>query len=196
MEYDFHRRSWNMHLNIGGRNAMCARCLGDTTMDPVEIAPRLLPNLQITELVDGGRIRYRLAGTAIVQAYGVELTGKYYDELFSGERLRRIEAHHQMICREKRPLFVCNPYRSARDVHLICTRIVMPLCEDGVNICKFLSAMSFNFPGGAYQWSGEWFGNDEAAGISLQRKRKHKAKNLKKPLYCIFSEECAFDGAA
>src|ERR1051325_6866611 len=39
-------------------------------IDPVEIEPRLLPNLQITELVDGGaRFRYRLAGTAIVEAY-------------------------------------------------------------------------------------------------------------------------------
>jgi len=44
-------------------------------IDPTEI-PRLLPNLQITELIDGGaRIRYRLTGTAIVNAYSADLTG-------------------------------------------------------------------------------------------------------------------------
>ncbi len=49
-------------------------------IDPTEI-PRLLPNLQITELIDGGaRIRYRLTGTAIVNAYGADLTGKYFQE--------------------------------------------------------------------------------------------------------------------
>ncbi len=49
-------------------------------IDPTEI-PRLLPNLQIVEIV-GTRIRYRLAGTAIVEAYGEELAGKYIDEMF------------------------------------------------------------------------------------------------------------------
>src|SRR5690348_17873717 len=37
-------------------------------IDPAEI-PRLLPHLQLVERIDG-RYRYRLAGTAIVAAYG------------------------------------------------------------------------------------------------------------------------------
>jgi hypothetical protein len=129
-------------------------------IDPVEIPRRLLPNLQITELVDGGkRIRYRLAGTAIVEAYGAELTGKYFDEVFSSKRLRYVKANYQIICHEKRPIFVCNRYHSARDVHLICTRVVMPLSEDGANVDGCFTAMSFHYPGQAHQWFGEWFGN-------------------------------------
>jgi hypothetical protein len=73
-------------------------------IDPSEISPRLLPFLQITELLDGGsRIRYRLVGTAIVAAYGADLTGRHLDEVVSGERLRFVEDNYRRIYREKRP---------------------------------------------------------------------------------------------
>jgi len=128
-------------------------------IDPTEI-PRLLPNLQITELIDGGaRIRYRLAGTAIVDAYGANLTGKYFDEVFSGRRLDYVKANYRGVCSEKRPLLVCNPYVSTRNIELICARLVMPLSEDGVTVNQCLTAMSFHFPAMTSQWPREWFGN-------------------------------------
>jgi hypothetical protein len=135
--------------------AMPRRC----DIDPTEI-PRLLPNLQITELVYGGtRIRYRLTGTVIVDAYGADLTGKYFDEVFSGRRLDYVKANYRLVCSTKRPIFVCNPYVSTRNVELICTRLVMPLSEDDLNVTQCLTDMSFHFPGEARKWSGEWFGN-------------------------------------
>lgn len=128
-------------------------------IDPTEIR-RLLPNIQITEWVDGGkRIRYCLVGTAIVEAYGAELTGKYFDEVFSGERLRFIEANYRTMCNEKKPVLVSNRYYSARNVELFCNRMIMPLSDNGVDINKCFSAMSFRFPREAYEWNGEWFGN-------------------------------------
>src|ERR1700736_619243 len=55
-------------------------------IDPDELRP-VLSHLQITEVIDGGsRFRYRLVGTAIVEAFGAEFTGRYVDELMSGER--------------------------------------------------------------------------------------------------------------
>lgn len=130
-------------------------------IDPVEIPPRLLPNLQITEVIDGGkRFRYRLVGTAIVNAYGADMTGKFYDELFSGERLRGIEASLRRVCEHRQPIFVCNQYHSTRDVRLLCTRVVLPLSDDRDAVIQFLMAMSFHFPGAARQWAGKWFGND------------------------------------
>jgi hypothetical protein len=160
MAYDFHTDpilgpAFQYWQEKCGARAMPRR----RDIDPGEI-PRLLPNVQITELVDGGRrIRYRLAGTAIVEAYGAELTGKYFDEVFTEQRLRFVEANYRMVCHEKRPLLVCNRYLSARDTKLICTRIVLPLSEDDVNVNQCLTAMSFHFPGRADQWLGEWFGN-------------------------------------
>ena len=47
-------------------------------IDPVEIPPKILPHLQIIDVVDGGaRFRYRLIGTATVDAYGEDFTGRY-----------------------------------------------------------------------------------------------------------------------
>jgi len=127
-------------------------------LDPTEI-PRLLPHIQLTELLEGGsRIRCRLAGTAIVDAYGSELAGKYFDEVFSGERLHFIAVNYRLMCDEKRPVFVLNRYQSSRDVELICTRLIMPLSEDGETVNQCLSALSFQFPGDASTWYGQWLG--------------------------------------
>jgi hypothetical protein len=128
-------------------------------IDPVDI-PRLLPNVQITELIDGGaRIRYRLVGTAIVNAYGAELTGKHFDQVFSGSRLEHVQANYRTIRIEKRPLLVCSRYVSARNADLFCARLVMPLSEDGVDVNQCLTAMSFHFPSEVSRSSGGSFGS-------------------------------------
>jgi hypothetical protein len=125
-------------------------------IDPSEIT-KLLPNVQITELVDGGaRVRYRLVGTAIVTAYGAELTGKYFDEVFSGDRLRFVEDNYRVMCLEKRPILVGNRYISRKDVELFCYRIVMPLSEDGTAVNQALTAMTFKYPGAADQSHVQW----------------------------------------
>ena len=117
-----------------------------------DIAPgeitRLLPYLQINEFVDGGaRIRNRLVGTAIVSTYGVDQTGKYFDEIFAGERLRYFEHCYGAMCRAKRPVLMYTRYFSRKDVDLICHRVVMPLSEDDEIVNQALTAMSFQFPG-------------------------------------------------
>jgi len=49
-------------------------------IDPVELPPKLLPNIQIIEAIDGAaRFPYRLVGTASVDAFGSDYTGRYID---------------------------------------------------------------------------------------------------------------------
>lgn len=122
-------------------------------IDPIEF-PRLLPYVQLTELV-GQRIRYRLVGTAIVDNYGGELCAKYFDEVFSGQRLRFIEANYRMMCERRQPVLVCNRYFSRRSTPLICVRLVMPLSEDGATVDRCFTAMNFQHPGDASQWFGD-----------------------------------------
>jgi hypothetical protein len=128
-------------------------------IDPSEIT-KLLPNLQITELVDGGaRVRYRLVGTAVVTAYGAEFTGKYFDEVFSGDRLRFVEDNYRVMCSAKRPILVGNRYVSRKDVELFCYRLVMPLSDDGASVNQALTAMTFKYPDEASQLSEQWLGD-------------------------------------
>jgi len=136
-------------------------------IEPTEI-PRLLPNIQITEMVDGGkRIRYRLAGSAIVEAYGSELKGKYFDEIFTGERLRFVEDNYRVMCERMRPVLVVNRYHSARNVELVCHRLIMPLSEDGKTVNQCLTAMSFQFPGKAKHWMGQWSENSPEFDLAM-----------------------------
>lgn len=125
-------------------------------IDPTEI-PRLLPHLLITELVDGGtRLRYRLAGTAVVAAYGGELTGKHCDEVCSPERRASIVAQYRLICERKRPLLLRHRYLSSSQVPLVCHRLVMPLSEDGKTVSQFVAALRFEYHGNVYEWVGRW----------------------------------------
>lgn len=129
-------------------------------IDPSEVVP-LLPNLQITELVDGGaRVRYRLIGTAIVATYGAELTGKFLDEVFTGDRLRSHEENYRIVCREKCPLLVSSHYVSRAAIELFCHRLIMPLSEDDATVNQALTAMSFQSADNAPQRQGDWLGKE------------------------------------
>lgn len=125
-------------------------------IDPTEI-PRLLPYLMITELVSSGtRLRFRLAGTAIVAAYGGELTGKYCDEVWPAERRASIMANYRLICEYKQPLLMRHRYVSPRQRQLICHRVVMPLAADGISVTHFVAAVRFEYAGDSHEWAGRW----------------------------------------
>lgn len=129
-------------------------------IDATEIPPSLLPLLQITERAKGSRrIRFRLVGTAIVEAYGADLTGKYMDEVYSEARMRYVEANYNAVCQSQRPVVVINRYHSSRPVELVSHRLVMPLSDDGVAVNHFLTAVRFEHPGDAIEWYGTWLGN-------------------------------------
>lgn len=159
MPYDFHAdaildpayRYWQSKC---GERPMPSR----RDIDPAEI-PQLLPHIQITELV-GERIRYRLAGTAIVKAYGGELKGKFFDEVFAGDRLRFVVDNYRSMRAARRPILVSNQYFTKRGAPLRSNRMVMPLSEDGAAVNQCFTAMSFEFPGNAEEWTGRWFGTD------------------------------------
>jgi hypothetical protein len=139
---------------LAKRGARRMPCRQD--IDPREVVP-LLPNLQITELVDGGgRIRYRLIGTAIVATYGTELTGKYLDEAFTGDRLHDHEENYRMLCREKCPVLVSSRYLSRKAIELVCNRLIMPLSEDDDIVNQALTAMSFQSANTTTQRNSDW----------------------------------------
>ena len=110
-------------------------------IDPAEM-PRLLPHLQLVERVDG-RYRYRLAGTAIVAAYGSELTGKFVDEIIPRDRRAVAERHYDTVYETKRPLFVRNKYTTTRAIDIVASRVILPLSEDGVEVSMMVMAQTF-----------------------------------------------------
>jgi hypothetical protein len=122
-------------------------------IDPSAI-PRLLPHLQLIEVVDGGvRFRYRLVGTALVTAFGKEYTGQYLDELFGGERLAHASHIYATVCAQRRAVFLRSRYSTARNIELMASRLYMPLSDDGASVNVIFGALTF-------QW-----GSDAAIGM-------------------------------
>lgn len=135
-------RYWNRKR--GGRPMPARR-----DIDPVEV-PQLLPNLQLTEVVDGGtRFRYRLVGTAIVEAFGAEFTGKYVDELLSGDRSRFTHDFYRAVCTARRPVFIRSRYLGGKDTNHTANRLLMLLSADGVQVNMILGALTFELTASA-----------------------------------------------
>src|ERR1700722_701607 len=130
-----------------GDRAMPAR----RDLDPTDI-PRLLPHLRITEILDGcTRFRYRLVGTAVVEAYGADFTGKYTDELYNGERKLNIERHCRILYEKKRPMFLRSRYVTLKGYDVMANRLLAPLSNDGVEVDMVIAALTFEYGCAAYR---------------------------------------------
>jgi hypothetical protein len=112
-------------------------------IEPTEI-PQLLPYLQLIDRV-GGRYRYRLAGTAIVAAYGSELTGKFVDEIIPPARRAVAEGHYNTAYETRHPIFVRNKYTTTRDIDIVASRVILPLSEDGTSVSMLVMAQTFEY---------------------------------------------------
>lgn len=124
-------------------------------IDPTEL-PRVLPYLQLIEAVPPDRFRYRLVGTAIVQIFGHDYTGRFLDELALGaERTNFFAGKLQAVRDNARPMFVRTQYVSAKGVHFMANRLYVPLSEDDRNVNMVLGSLTFEFSRGATR-DGVW----------------------------------------
>lgn len=95
-------------------------------IDPMEI-PTVLPYVLLVERSDEARFRFRLAGTAVVEAYGMELTGRHVDEVFPPSRRVLAEQHYAMVYQSGRPITAVNRYTNSRGVEHVASRLILPL---------------------------------------------------------------------
>jgi hypothetical protein len=108
--------------------------------DLVELPPKLLPWITIFD-VEGERLHIRLVGTGIVQALGMDTTGRYLDELPHTEVLH---ARARWAVANAKPFFV-------PDLTMVWDEdrwgrysvLCVPLASDGAHVDKLLYLMSF-----------------------------------------------------
>ena len=112
-------------------------------LDPPLEIPKLLPHLLLVERAEG-RFRWRLAGTAVVDAYGQELTGRFIDEVISAARREAANRHYATVFETARPIFVRNRYTSRNATDFVVSRILLPLSvEDEHGVHLLLQAQTF-----------------------------------------------------
>lgn len=106
---------------------------GRAVLPRAEVAPHeipaLLPILTLTERLPDGRLRYRLAGSKVVEAYGFEASGKFLDEFLSPDRMKVAHHHIGTALTRARPVFSQTLYLSPGGLHLVNARLNIPLSD-------------------------------------------------------------------
>jgi hypothetical protein len=109
-------------------------------IDPVEISPKVLPNISLLEVGDRPRsYRFRLAGTAYRQALGCEPTGRRLDHL----PVSRAAAGLQSVCdraaAQGRPVFEQVRFVRWDGVIYEIHALRLPLSADGEHVSMLLA---------------------------------------------------------
>ena len=114
-------------------------------LDPADLAA-VLPHLQLIDVVPPDRFRYRLVGTALVDAFGHDYTGRFVDELLLGTgRAALITRVFTTVRDRARPVFLRARYFTSKNVDFMANRIYLPLSENEGEVNMMLAALSFDF---------------------------------------------------
>jgi len=108
--------------------------------------PELLQVLTLTERTPEGRLRYRIVGGKVVEAYGFEATGKYLDEFLSPDRLKVAHLHIGTALARARPVFSHTSYASPGGLSYVNSRLNIPLSDSAGAINLVLAGHIFEFP--------------------------------------------------
>jgi hypothetical protein len=116
-------------------------------IDPIELGPALLPHVGLMDLVDGAkRVRYRLLGTAIVERWGSDPTGRFMDEVMSGSYSDFVHALYRDVYRLRAPVFSDSVFRWDAGGFLHTRRLYMPLTHGGEEVAMALIGQVFLGP--------------------------------------------------
>lgn len=116
---------------------------GRADIDPIEV-PRLLRWFLLSDIETGPpfRIRYRLVGTSIVEMWGNDFTGRYVDEIMSGDYRDFITGLFQDAVSTGRAVYSESRFRWDVGRQSWTRRVTMPLFEADGGI-KVLSCQTF-----------------------------------------------------
>ena len=79
----------------------------------------------------------------IVGAFGVELTGKYVDEVLSGGDAEFAHTVYRAVCDTGNAAFALSAHSPVKGSPLTARRVLMPLTEDGQAVSMIFGAATF-----------------------------------------------------
>ncbi len=111
--------------------------------DPIDL-PQVLRHLILAEVGDGGRaIRYRVVGTEVVDAHGLDYTGKTVEELTSGTTLDFARALYGTVVTQAVPVYSEGRFRWADKEFNWTKRLHLPMSRDGSAVDLVLAGQVF-----------------------------------------------------
>jgi hypothetical protein len=111
-------------------------------IDPAEITG-VLPHLMLIDVEPGPRYRYRLFGTAVTEAFGMNPTGKCVDEVMTGDYKTFLLRLYDDLCAQKKPIYSTSIYGTKLETKMWTQRLMLPLSADGAAVDKVLACQVF-----------------------------------------------------
>lgn len=121
---------------------------GDRTMppraeiDPVDI-PELLSNILMIEVRPEVGYLVRIAGTAIVERYGEDYTGRYLQQTEFGARTDAIMDAYDACRLTCAPHYSEGNFTGIHNVYTLIERLIVPLSDDGRTVDRMLAGIEF-----------------------------------------------------
>jgi hypothetical protein len=107
--------------------------------------PALLPFLVIIGKADG-QLRYRLVGTAVVQAAGYDATGSAVGSyLVSPQDSVELRSIFERVFTTARPVFSAGEFIFKSGTHINMSLLILPLSDDGTTVNMTVSTFAAHF---------------------------------------------------
>ncbi|MBI1261363.1 MAG: PAS domain-containing protein [Rhizobiales bacterium] len=127
----------------------CARCVADRFPRRADISPadlrKILPNLSLMDVLEEEplRLRVRLAGTRLREYYGIETTGRLFDEFDLGEQRDYWNEAYREVVEAGRPAQGVVPLVPWNQPHVYQFWLRLPLVDDAGRIVMVLGHDAF-----------------------------------------------------
>lgn len=121
---------------------------GRDAIDPLEL-PSVLPWLNLVDVVRDGknyRFRHRLVGTGIVERFGRDSTGAWFDDIYDAEFFGDHLKGYADLVDKGRVDFARTPMPIPEKNFIVYQRLALPLATDGVNVDMIMIVIDFDEP--------------------------------------------------
>ncbi len=111
---------------------------------PVDLPRPALPNLVLLDILDGGeRFRWRLTGTAVVNRFGRDATGRFGEEVLTGHYLQFLTSLVRQVCRRRVPVYSHAIFHWETARMMAISRLFLPLGDETAGVTQILGAHEF-----------------------------------------------------
>lgn len=141
-----HRELFDYWRSKMPQGAESGRLPSRKQIDPVEI-PKLLPWFSLIEVdwsQGAPRFRFRSAGTGVAERFGRNVTGRKFEDIYSGDFLKRQTATFAKVATSGMPIRTEMLAPIAKKEFLVCQRLLLPLASDGHRVDQVISLIVFD----------------------------------------------------
>ena len=104
-----------------------------------------LPNVFLVDVEERPmRFRFRLVGTEIVELFGIDVTGRYVDELDFSDRAPAVHAYYAAVVTTREPNCHAVQFTRGNGRHLSYERVILPLSSNNVAVDMLLGGICFD----------------------------------------------------